>query len=114
MAIEDTNPDNKGTVTVAEKNLDNKWQNKGNFNSNYRNKDSFQKSKFENSRKRKYDNKYDNQSKEDRLNKEQVIKLIEATIKCIMQQNLHRDVNEVKQQTTTDNTTTPISDTNFI
>ena len=35
------------------------------------------------------------------------MELIEATIKHIMQQNLHKDVNEVKQQPKADNATTP-------
>ena len=74
-------------------NFDNKWQNKGHYYSNCGNKDNFQKSKFENSRKGKFDNKSTN----DKYSKEEVTMLLKVTIKHIMLQNLHKDVNEVKQ-----------------
>ena len=102
MVIEDTNPDNRGTGTVVKsQNFDNKWQNKGCYTNNYSNK-----SKFEILRKGKFNKKYDNKTSDSKLNTEQVTELIKATIKCIMQQNVHKDVYEVKQQHKTDNTTT--------
>ena len=91
-------------------NFNNKWQNKGCYNSIYSNKDSFQKSKFKNLRKGKYDNKYKNKPNGDRLNKDQVMELIKAMIKHIMQQNLQKDVNEVKTQVKTEATPTTKSD----
>ena len=68
-----------------------KWQNKGGY-SNYNNRDSHQKSKFEISKKCKYKLSSNNKTPYGKYSKEEVADLIKATVKHIMQQNLPKDV----------------------
>ena len=82
-------------------NFNNIWHNKGKYN-NYKNKDGYHKSKFENLKRNSYDNRSNNKTHLKQYIQDELNELIKLAIKCALQKSTQKNVNEINQQPETD------------